>query len=110
VMAVYRLLEPGEQIAKLRGSGSTKKATETLPIVKGALTGNLAQVPMDQLLGQLARSKANGVLTVEGEEGAITFVAGTPTDVRHGKKTGPAALQSFQKVPKGIFRFDPKPR
>ncbi len=107
VTATYRLLEAGDPETKLHQVSSTQKTNATVSM-KNVLGGDLAMVPIQDLLGQLARAKASGVLVVESADASITFFEGTPTEMRLGDKKGTAALQGLQRLTTGAFRFDPK--
>lgn len=109
VMATYKVVEPGESSTKLRPTTSSKNANDTVPITRGTLGGNLALFAIEEVLAQLAKAKADGVLTIEGDEdGSVTFTAGAASNVKLGAKKGPAALQALQKLKKGIFKFEPR--
>jgi hypothetical protein len=110
VMATYRVLEPGDSASNLRAAGAAaKRMNDTVPIKLGTLGGDLALLPMKELFAQLAKTKANGVLVVEGDEdGRVTFEDGAATEIQLGTKRSVAALEALQKLAKGSFRFDPK--
>ena len=70
--ATYRLLEASDPESKLHSASSVKKMSATVSM-KNVLGGDLALVPIADLLGQLARAKASGVLIIESEGASITF-------------------------------------
>jgi CheY-like chemotaxis protein len=75
------------------------------------LAGDLAQMPLPDLLQILAMNRKSGRLRIErnGERGEIALAAGQPVDARAGAAAGEKAFFRLLARREGIFSFQPGP-
>ena len=75
------------------------------------LSGDLAQMPLPDLLQILAMNRKSGRLRLErnGERGEIALLAGQPVDARAGAARGEKAFFRLLARQEGIFSFQPGP-
>lgn len=83
----------------------------TLANLSDALSGNLANVGVTELLDSLEWSKKSGTLEVfhpDGDEAVVVIEEGAPRHASLGPKSGRAALLGLLGWSEGLFRFGPE--
>lgn len=83
----------------------------TLANLSDALSGNLSNVGVTELLDSLEWSKKSGTLEVfhpDGEEALLVIQDGAPHHAALGGQTGKAAVHTLLGWTEGLFRFGPE--
>lgn len=115
VTAVYRFLGRGASESTLQDTAGSSPTdlNQTMAIDEDdtapGVNGDVALVPLPDLLGRLASTRASGELVVEVDAtvGRATFVDGRATDVLFGGLENDAALRAISELKRGKFRFLP---
>jgi pSer/pThr/pTyr-binding forkhead associated (FHA) protein len=112
VTAVYRFLAKGANEATLLDTRPRGDLTQTMAIdpdaaTHASATGDVALVPLTDLLGRLTTSRATGELVVEvdGTRGRVTFEDGRVTGAKFGGLDQDASLHAISELKRGKFRF-----
>lgn len=107
VGARYRLLQPGESESELR-SGEAAETTLVSEQEEAGLVGNVALLPLSEVLARLAKLGATGLLVVEagGAKGALRIEGGTPVAGSFAGLEAQAAIAAVSNLTQGRFRFE----
>jgi len=115
---LYCRLNPGESEKLLRGDvGETTVVgggedsdpnAATIDEESADLRGNVAIMPLSEVLKRLDTLKATGVLMVdaEGAQGVLQLQGGKPVGGMFGGSAGAQAAVAISKITKGKFRFE----
>ena len=116
VTAVYRMLPRGSSESTLQDT-TTASATDlnqTLAIdsddeAPSGVNGDVALVPLRELLARLVSTKASGelVVDVDGTSGGATYCGGVVSEAHFGGLEAEAALRAISELRRGKFRFLP---
>jgi hypothetical protein len=110
VLMTYRYLKPGDPESKLKEGGS--EVTMVEPEVGGSsdadLTGNVALMPIGDVLVRLSRLGATGLLLIDaaGNKGAIRVEKGKAMAGSYAGLDGEAAISAVRALAQGKFKFE----
>lgn len=116
-IATYKFVPEGDDIANAKGGGETAimDAVSVFGESKhdegGALTGDAAILPIQEVLRRLQSLHATGTLALDvgGTKGEIKLADGRAIEGFYAGLEGQHAIQAMSSLTKGRFRFDPDP-
>jgi pSer/pThr/pTyr-binding forkhead associated (FHA) protein len=108
VTVTYRLLKPGDSEAKLKEGNTESTMIAEEPGAKGDLTGNVALMPIGDVLRRLESLAATGLLVVEagGAKGAIRIEHGRAVAGSYAGLEAESAIAAVRSLAQGQFRFE----
>lgn len=108
VTMTYRLLKAGEPESKLKVSGGEATMVSEEPEESGDLTGNVALMPVGEVLKRLESLKATGLLVVEagGAKGALRIEDGVAVAGSYAGLENQTAITAVRALAQGKFRFE----
>ncbi len=108
VTMTYRFLKAGESESKLKQSGGEATLVAAEPEEHGDLTGNVALMPIGDVLKRLESLHATGLLVVEagGAKGAIRVEDGIAVAGSYAGLENAAAIGAVRSLAQGKFSFE----
>ena len=110
VIMTYRYLKPGDPESKLREGGSevTMVEAEVESSSDADLVGNVALMPIGDVLVRLGKLGATGLLLIDaaGNKGAIRVEKGKALAGSYAGLDGAAAIAAVRALAQGKFKFE----